>query len=80
MPNLSLKNVSEDLYQRLQRKAVEHRRSLNSEILCTLEEALRTTRVDPDSFLARVEAIQRRIKGAPLTDELLREAKEEGRR
>lgn len=80
MPNLSLKNVPEDLYRRLQRKAVEHRRSLNSEILCTLEEALRTTRVDPDAFLARVDSIQQRVKGAPLTDELLRQAKEGGRR
>lgn len=80
VPNLSLKNVPPDLYERLRRSAQEHRRSLNSEILYTLEEAFRSPRIDPVRFLEEVSTLQRKVKVRPLTDDFLRKAKEEGRR
>ncbi|MBI5568306.1 MAG: Arc family DNA-binding protein [Desulfomonile tiedjei] len=80
MPNLSLKNMPQDLYERIRRSAEEHRRSMNSEILVTLETAMGSHRLDPDDFITRVEALQSRIKATPLTDDFLRKAKEDGRR
>lgn len=80
MMNLSLKNVPDELYQRLRDRAQDHRRSLNSEILFTLEQATKSVPIDPEDFLKRVASIQVKIKGPPLTDEFIRTAKEVGRR
>lgn len=79
MPNLTIKSVPEVLLEQLKASAAAHRRSLNSEVLVRLERSLGSTQVDPEAFLARVEALQRRISLPPLTDELLEQARTEGR-
>ena len=40
MPGLLIKNVPDDLHQRLKQRAARHRRSMNGELLVLLEEAL----------------------------------------
>ena len=79
MPTLTIKNIPTELYERLKKSANEHRRSVNSEVIFCLERALRGRRVDPEAFLSRVEALQKQITLPQLTDDILREAKEEGR-
>ena len=79
MPTLTIKNIPVDLYERLKKRAQEHRRSVNSEVIFCLERALRGRRVDPETFLSRIEALQKQIALPPLTDDILRRAKEEGR-
>lgn len=79
MPTLTIKNIPTELYERLKKRAQEHRRSVNSEVIFCLERALRGRRVDPETFLSRVEALQKQITLPPLTDDVLRKAKEEGR-
>lgn len=79
MPNVTLKNVPEELYERLRESARRHRRSINSEILVALEKALGSTRVEPEEFLARLESIHQRLDLPRMTDEILKAAKDEGR-
>ncbi len=79
MPSITIKNIPDDLYLKLKENANLHRRSLNGEILYCLEKALKVRRIDPDAFLARLEEIQYSISLPPLTDEFLKQAKEEGR-
>ena len=79
MPSLTIKNIPIELYERLKKRAREHRRSINSEVVSCLERALHARRVDPEAFLSRIEALQTQITLPPLTDEILRRAKEEGR-
>lgn len=79
MPTLSIKNIPTDLYEKIKESAREHRRSVNSEVIYYLERATRGRRIDPETFLARVEALQRQVSLSPLTDETLHQAKEEGR-
>lgn len=79
MPSLTIKNIPVELYDRLKKRARERRRSVNSEVIICLEQALRCGRVDPEAFLSRIEALQTQITLPPLTDEILRGAKEEGR-
>ena len=76
---LTLKNIPDDVYERLKVAAAMHRRSLNSEILIRLERSLQSVPVDPAAFLARLQALQRRVPLSPLTDELLEQARREGR-
>ena len=79
MPNLTIKQIPERLYQRLKARAKRHRRSINSEVIHLLEEAIGTQPVDADRLLAGVRALRERTTLPYLTDEALQEAREEGR-
>ena len=79
MPSLTIKNVPDDLYDRLRESANEHRRSLKSEVIVCLERALRSRSVDPEAFLARIDALHKQLFLTELSDEILLKAKEEGR-
>ena len=75
MATLTVKNIPEELYERLKRSAAEHRRSINSEILVCLERALHSERLDPHVLLARADALRERAALSPVTDELLSESR-----
>lgn len=79
MPTLTIKGMPDALYRRLKRRAAEHRRSLNGEILYCLEFATAAEAVDPAAFLARVDAVRERLVMPALTEEALRRAKSAGR-
>ena len=79
MPNMTIKNVPDDLYERLKEMAQEHGRSINNEVIFCLRRVLHSGRIDPEAFLARVDALQKQMSLPPLTDKILRKAKEEGR-
>jgi plasmid stability protein len=79
MATLTIKNVPDDLHKRLKESAAQHRRSINSEAITCLENALVGKRLDPREFLARVDARRKRMPRAYLTEEFLRAAKNEGR-
>ena len=79
MPSLTIKNVPTKLYQRLKTSARNHRRSINSEVIFYLERAFTSRRVDPDSFIKRIETLQQQISAPALTEQILREAKKKGR-
>ena len=75
MPTLTVKNIPQELYERLKQSAAEHRRSINSEILVCLERSLYSERVDPQAVLARADALRERAALSPVTDELIGEAR-----
>jgi plasmid stability protein len=79
MATLTIKNIPEELYDRLKGSAVQHRRSLNSEVIVCLEKALGSRLIDPEAFLAEVRAHRKTISRVFVTDEDLRAAKNEGR-
>lgn len=79
MASLTIKGIPESLLDQLRRRAAEHRRSLNSEVLHRLERSLGGGVVDPDAFLARLDQLQSRLSLPPLTEELLEQARHEGR-
>ncbi len=67
MPTVTLKNLPTDLHRRLKARARDHRRSLNREIIASLEAAVSVERVDVDALLARARALRRGVRGQ-LTD------------
>lgn len=79
MPALTLKNIPDDLYERLKESAQVHRRSLNSEILYCVERALIPYRIDVSDHLLTARKIREKTADYPLTDELLSAAKNNGR-
>jgi plasmid stability protein len=79
MPTLTIKGMPDPLYKRLKARAAKHRRSLNSEILVALEQAVVDPPVDSEQLLARADTLRASIKVPRLTDAYLRAAKTRGR-
>lgn len=80
MANVTLKNIPDDLYAELKRQAEANRRSLNGEIIHSLEQAVREPRPGyRRPTLEELRALRARVAAPPLTDELLEEALDEGR-
>ena len=55
---LTLKNIPDEIYQRLKASAVTHRRSLNSEAIVCLETVLLPGRIAPSERPARARALR----------------------
>ncbi len=58
MTNLTLKNIPNDVYERLKASAELHRRSINSEAIICLETVLTPTKITPAERIARARALR----------------------
>ena len=56
--NLTLKNIPDEVYERLKVSAETHRRSLNSEVIVCLESVLLPGQIPPAERLARARALR----------------------
>jgi plasmid stability protein len=79
MAALTLRNIPDDLYQDLKQQAVSHHRSLNKEVVYLLEQALTRDTANDMDWLRRAEALRGSLDIPPLNDEMLNQAKNEGR-
>ena len=79
MPALTLKNIPDHLYSRLKEVAQAHHRSMNSEILYCLEQAIGTHKIDTSEHIAIAKKLRVKTANHPLTEEILIAAKNEGR-
>ena len=83
MATLTIKNMPNELYDRLKQRAAGHRRSINGEAIVLLEQSLGAGRTDIEAALqARIDARRERLAREglpPLTDDFLTEANNWGR-
>jgi plasmid stability protein len=79
MASLTIKGIPPELLEQLRTRAARHRRSLNSEVLHLLERSVDAPNVDVEAVLTGIRRLQDRTNLPPLTDEMLREAIDEGR-
>ena len=78
MSTITLKNVPEQMHALLKSRAQAHGRSLNREILCTLEKLLNAGVSDAEQILDEAHAV-RESMGVYLTQRELKEMKDKGR-
>jgi plasmid stability protein len=78
MATITLKNIPEQLYQKLKKRAKQHYRSLNSEVIVCLQNVLRSKKVDPNLLLDRARDLRSNVSGK-LTDKDLLSLKNQGR-
>ena len=71
MPTIRIENVPADLHRRLAKRAAQHQRSLDHEVLAMLEEATR----EPH----RIPPVTPHKTKHPLTQDWLDQARREGR-
>jgi antitoxin FitA len=79
MPSLTIKNIPPELYERLKLTAEAHRRSINSEVIACIEQAVASQPIDPEAFLQRARQLREKSQAYCLTDEEINIAKRQGR-
>jgi plasmid stability protein len=79
MATITVKNIPAELYERLKAAAQADRRSVNSEIIICIEQAVAAHPVEPEAMLARARRLRQLTAGAPITDADFNQAKAAGR-
>ena len=79
MATLTVKNIPQPVVDRLKRRAVLHRRSLNLEVIACLEATVQAAPIDPEKLLARIREVRVTPRAVRLTDRLLARIKTAGR-
>lgn len=79
MPALTLKNIPDDLYEKLKKTAQAHHRSLNSEVIHCLEAALEPRKLDAAEALRRARRLRAQISGGVISAAEIDDAIDRGR-
>ncbi len=80
MATLTIKNLPAPLYERLKEKAASNRRSINSEAIIAVEQAVADFRgVEPEAMRESLRRARNRLDKLFVTDADLRAARTEGR-
>jgi plasmid stability protein len=80
MRAITVKNIPDNLYQRLKQSATENRRSINSEILVCIEQTVQSQKHEGvNDILARARKMRQKTRGPMLTDRKFNEMKTAGR-
>lgn len=79
MATVTVKNIPDELYDRLKSVAEINRRSLNSEIIVCIENAVSSHIIDLDEMLKNVRMLRQLTSGYLISDENFNQAKKECR-
>ena len=79
MVALTVKNIPEELFERLKRSAELNHRSINSEVIVCIERAVSTRKADPESALVRARRLREQTVDYTISDEEFNAAKAAGR-
>lgn len=79
MATITVKNIPDDLYERLKRAARANRRSINSEIIVCIERSVGPQKVDPEQLIARAREFRVQTADYRITDDEFSDAKAAGR-
>ena len=79
MATVTVKNIPDELYERLKTVAEINRRSINSEIIVCIENAVTSRRINPDEVLENARRLRQLTAGHGISNEEFNQAKAAGR-
>jgi len=79
MATVTVKNIPDELYERLKSVAEINRRSINSEIIMCIENTVISRRFNLNEVLENARRLRRLTAGHPISDEEFTRAKADGR-
>ena len=79
MATVTVKNIPDELYDRLKSVAEINRRSINSEIIMCIENTVISRRINRDEVLENARQLRQLTDGHLISDEEFSQAKAEGR-
>lgn len=80
MATLTVKNIPDELYNRLKSVAEINRRSINSEIIICIENTIASHRINLEEMLYDIRQLRKLTSGHLISDEAFNQAKTEGRK
>ncbi len=79
MATVTVKNIPDEIYERLKSVAAINRRSINSEIIMCIENTVASRRINLDEMLENARQLRHLTAGHLISDEEFNQAKAEGR-
>jgi antitoxin FitA len=76
--NITIRDIPDEIYEKLKKQAESHQRSINSEVIWCLKRAVQSHRPDPEQIIARAGQIRKQAKGS-LTMQQIQQAIDQGR-
>jgi plasmid stability protein len=70
MPSITVKNIPEEIYNKIRSQAESHHRSINSEIIACLEQYTHAHRVSEEEILYEARRLRKRARGKLSSDEI----------
>ena len=70
MPNFTLKQIPDEVYVKLKKRAEAHRRSMNNEIIVCLEKMVNPEELDAIKILEKARELRREISGTMSSTEI----------
>ncbi len=68
MPNITIKNIPDDLYEQLKRSARINRRSINQEIIMCIESSVQHKVESPAQVLEKARELRKKTAGSPISN------------
>jgi plasmid stability protein len=79
MYSITVKNIPDDIYERLKHSAKVNHRSINREIIVIIKEAVQSKKIVSEDFLARARQIREKTADFKITDDEFTQEKKAGR-
>lgn len=76
--NITIRDIPDEVYEKLKQQAELHQRSINSEVIFYLKQLVKSHRPDPDQVIAQAKKLKRKAKGS-LTIDQVQQAIDQGR-
>ncbi|MGF1669689.1 MAG: Arc family DNA-binding protein [Balneolaceae bacterium] len=76
--SITIRDIPDDVYEKLKKQAELHHRSINSEIIYSLKRIVQSHRPDPDQIITRAKHIKQQARGY-LTMKQIQQAIDQGR-
>ncbi len=80
MPAITIKNIPDELYNKLKMAAELHRRSINSELIACVEKALIPKKMSIQEHIVGASRIRQRLDGFSVSQENLESARKADRK
>jgi plasmid stability protein len=77
MATVTVKNIPDEIYERLKSVAAINRRSINSEIIMCIENTVASRRINLDEMLENARQLRQLTAGHLISDEEFNQAKAE---
>jgi len=79
MVSITIKNIPSNTYERLKDLAKSNRRSINSEVIFMIEQAIQSRKVAPEKYLVEARKLREKTANTIISDDEFKQAKETGR-
>lgn len=76
---ITVKNIPQELYEKLKKRADQNQRSINREIIAIFENVLSVRRINPEDILVSARILREKTWRFTLTQNFIDGAKREGR-